>query len=453
MDISLREWLIILGVLIIIVVILDGIRRARRARQDSMEISQGMGGNFESTPLDDDFNPELPGTGFRVVRKGMDSRDEMPNSDHSRDEMESSDHSRDEMDSRDEIDSSDYSRDQWDDERLDEHADIEESGYSEPAYQSPYAEVDDKFAGEYNARITGARSGGERENHLNSHDESYATVGSEKPRDNLAEVDDFDGEPMRAEPRWDDEDELVEPFTTSLKDPISAVEDMVEADLKNNVRTADIQAEVEDRPHVHKSHEKAIDFKDRFLKKITANVDAIQDSLQSKQPKSHKQHKPVYKSAKQKRRSEKAAKELQEEIIVVNVLAKSPEGFEGMKLRHLVEACGMQLGDMSIYHRHEYDFDQGPVQFSMANAVKPGIFGRDMDESMTPGVSFFMRLPGPDDSMQAFDYMIETAQCLVRNLGGELKDEYLSVMTQQTVEHCRQRVREFERKQQLSSKV
>ena len=64
----------------------------------------------------------------------------------------------------------------------------------------------------------------------------------------------------------------------------------------------------------------------------------------------------------------------------------------------------------------------------------------------TPGISFFMSLPGPSNAMQAFDFMLETAQCVVKNLGGELKDERRSVMTAQTIEHCRQRIREYERK-------
>ena len=51
------------------------------------------------------------------------------------------------------------------------------------------------------------------------------------------------------------------------------------------------------------------------------------------------------------------------------------------------------------------------------------------------------------NALQAFEFMLETAQCVVRNLGGELKDERRSVMTPQTIEHCRQRIREFERKQ------
>ena len=38
---------------------------------------------------------------------------------------------------------------------------------------------------------------------------------------------------------------------------------------------------------------------------------------------------------------------------------------------------------------------------------------------------------------------------LVRNLGGELKDENHSVMTAQTIEFARQRVQEFERRHRL----
>jgi cell division protein ZipA len=48
--------------------------------------------------------------------------------------------------------------------------------------------------------------------------------------------------------------------------------------------------------------------------------------------------------------------------------------------------------------------------------------------------------------MQAFDYMLETAQCLASNLGGEVLDEQRSVMRPQTIEHCRQQIREFERR-------
>lgn len=48
--------------------------------------------------------------------------------------------------------------------------------------------------------------------------------------------------------------------------------------------------------------------------------------------------------------------------------------------------------------------------------------------------------------MEAFNIMADTAMAIADHLGGELKDEHRSVMTAQTLEHCRQRIRDFERK-------
>ena len=70
-----------------------------------------------------------------------------------------------------------------------------------------------------------------------------------------------------------------------------------------------------------------------------------------------------------------------------------------------------------------------------------------MENFTTPGISFFMSLPGPKDAIKAFDCMVETAQVVVKNLKGELHDEAHSVCTTQTLEHLRQRIRDFERRQ------
>lgn len=137
-----------------------------------------------------------------------------------------------------------------------------------------------------------------------------------------------------------------------------------------------------------------------------------------------------------------------EEVIVINVFAKDESGLNGADIMRVILACGMRYGDMNIFHRNESEDGNGRLQFSMANAVKPGTFDLDaMDHFYTPGVSFFLSLPGPRDSMKAFDYMLETAQCLVNNLSAELRDELHSVMTKQTIEHSRQKIRDFERRQ------
>jgi cell division protein ZipA len=136
-----------------------------------------------------------------------------------------------------------------------------------------------------------------------------------------------------------------------------------------------------------------------------------------------------------------------EEVFVINVISKDNDGYSGAKLLEILLACDIRYGDMDIFHRSEAKKSGGKHQFSVANLVEPGIFKLDgMRHMKTPGVAFFMRLPGPSNPMNAFDAMVETAECIVRNLGGEMRDQNKSVMTKQTVAHDRERVREFERR-------
>jgi cell division protein ZipA len=137
-----------------------------------------------------------------------------------------------------------------------------------------------------------------------------------------------------------------------------------------------------------------------------------------------------------------------DEVLVINVMAPQGTFLAGDALLDVILSCGMRYGDMNIFHRHETESGEGSILFSMANMVKPGDFDLNaMDTFETPGVSLFMSLPMKGDSLQAFDLMASTAHALQVQLAGELKDENRSVMTQQTLEHSRQRIREFERKQ------
>lgn len=294
---SLREWLIAIGILVIIVIVIDGVRRMRRARKESMAISSGMGADdLKSSPLDDEYNPELPNGGARTISRNT----------------------------------------------------LEERGYvtSEKPLEKP----------------------------------------SEKPSQRPVE------NPVEPEP--DSGFSSQEPDDTELESGWSAVE---EPEV-----VTDVEADT--------------------ARREPAQPDSSQPLAGVNRPEA-------------------------QEVIVINVLARSHEDFNGMALKKLFEACGLQHGDMDIYHRHEESDTTSPVQFSVANAVEPGTFKpENMPDLTTPGISFFMSMPGPTHALQAFEFMLETAECVVSNLGGELKDERRSVMTLQTIEHCRQRIREFERK-------
>lgn len=143
-----------------------------------------------------------------------------------------------------------------------------------------------------------------------------------------------------------------------------------------------------------------------------------------------------------------------QEVIVMNVVAKNERMFAGSELLPVLMAQGMQLGDMSIFHRYADSNGNGPIIFSMANIMQPGTFEMSQIEDFeTPGVSFFLQLPLPKplDNMQGFEKMLDAANAIKNSLGGELKDEDKVVITPQAIEHCRQRIRDFEL-EQLSKK-
>ncbi|QXH37313.1 cell division protein ZipA [Pseudomonas muyukensis] len=143
------------------------------------------------------------------------------------------------------------------------------------------------------------------------------------------------------------------------------------------------------------------------------------------------------------------AKELPpaEEVLVISVISRDEGGFKGPALLQNILESGLRFGDMDIFHRHESMAGHGEVLFSMANAVKPGVFDLDdIDHFSTRAVSFFLGLPGPRHPKQAFDVMVAAARKLAHELDGELKDDQRSVLTAQTIEHYRQRIVEFERR-------
>ncbi|GLQ32382.1 cell division protein ZipA [Litoribrevibacter albus] len=141
-----------------------------------------------------------------------------------------------------------------------------------------------------------------------------------------------------------------------------------------------------------------------------------------------------------------------ERVFMLHVAAKDEErGFNCGRLVDVAAACGLRHGKMDIFHRHQEDNGQGKVQFSMVSSVNPGSFDLDkVDDQWTPGVTFFMSLPGPTNNIQAFDYMYEMAKVIAKNMHGEVRDEQHSVMTTQTAEHIRQEILDYERKRRLS---
>ncbi len=133
------------------------------------------------------------------------------------------------------------------------------------------------------------------------------------------------------------------------------------------------------------------------------------------------------------------------EVIVMNVMAREGYAFAGDDLLQVLITSGLKFGDMNIFHQRVGADKKGPVLFSVANVLNPGTFDlNNMDNFSTLGVSFFLALPTVMNNLEAFEKMLAVAQQVKAGLDGELKDDNRNVMTSQTIEHYRQRVRDFE---------
>lgn len=135
----------------------------------------------------------------------------------------------------------------------------------------------------------------------------------------------------------------------------------------------------------------------------------------------------------------------QSEVLVLNVTAKNGRVFTGDDLLHVLITSGLKFGEMNIFHKRLSKEHQGTVIFSVANMLNPGTFDlNNMDEFTTLGISFFLALPSAINNLDAFEQMLGVAQDIRDTLDGDLKDDHRNGMTAQTIEHYRQRVRDFE---------
>lgn len=138
------------------------------------------------------------------------------------------------------------------------------------------------------------------------------------------------------------------------------------------------------------------------------------------------------------------------EVLVARVVPPKGYSFAGPGLLALLKQLGLEFGDMNIFHAYGEGADTNVQQFSMANAVEPGTFDFDtFDEAEHYGFTFFLMLPGPSRPLVALNHMLDVVTSLAKTLGADLEDEQRSVLTPQTMEHLRERVREYERRSRL----
>ncbi|MBE0505274.1 MAG: hypothetical protein IBX50_00975 [Marinospirillum sp.] len=150
---------------------------------------------------------------------------------------------------------------------------------------------------------------------------------------------------------------------------------------------------------------------------------------------------------------EKSAWAVAEEFLTINVQAPDDKPFPGSHLRKFMDIIGMRLSLSGFYHYVEEKNGQSVLGFSLVNMFAPGCFeDEQMSDFSTAGLVLVMPLPNARQPMAVFERMLATARVMEKHWGAELQDEQRSNLTQQTVEHYRQRIKDFEHQTRLKAR-
>ena len=133
-----------------------------------------------------------------------------------------------------------------------------------------------------------------------------------------------------------------------------------------------------------------------------------------------------------------------EKIISLSVVANQGQTFDGEKILDAVNSEELEYGNMKIFHRLKGE-EENQIIFSMVNMVEPGYFDiKDMASTETPGVTFFMRLPGSEDSLSMFTDMLCTAERMASKLDGQILNEKHDLLDKDVLLNMRDEIARFD---------
>ncbi len=133
-----------------------------------------------------------------------------------------------------------------------------------------------------------------------------------------------------------------------------------------------------------------------------------------------------------------------QKIVTLRLIGHEKKPFQGDELILSMRGIGLRHGKFGIFHRYDGN-DESRTIFSAASLVEPGSFDlENIKDQQIPGISLFLVLPGPVDSVESFDLMMAAARALAQTLDGELLDESGSTLSIQRERYMREEIIQFQ---------
>jgi len=139
-----------------------------------------------------------------------------------------------------------------------------------------------------------------------------------------------------------------------------------------------------------------------------------------------------------------------QKIVTVRIVAREERSFSGGELILCMRGIGLRHGKFGIFHRYDGSDEERTI-FSVASLIEPGRFDlQNINGQKIPGISLFLVLPGPIESVEAFDMMLSAARVVTQSLDGELLDESGSSLSIQRERYLREEIIQFQHSNQVS---
>ena len=120
--------------------------------------------------------------------------------------------------------------------------------------------------------------------------------------------------------------------------------------------------------------------------------------------------------------SESQSTDSMDDLIVVSIKSARTPRFEEMNLHTACLRAGLRRTESLMYQRFPLDDAEHPL-FSLVNGIEPGTFDDDAQSIDTPAIFLFTELPKQSDPVFAVNELISGARSIARDVGGDVFDQ------------------------------
>jgi FtsZ-interacting cell division protein ZipA len=123
-----------------------------------------------------------------------------------------------------------------------------------------------------------------------------------------------------------------------------------------------------------------------------------------------------------------------------HLLANNGASFHATKLRGLVEAQGLSLGNDGRFH-HNQKVPPHQLEFALKNYEGNPFSAEMLKSSVMHGVTFQLDIPTAKNSAEVFDNMVNIAKSIAKSLDASIVDDNKKVLGDIQLEKIRQQLK------------